>query len=155
MEPDEPSRSTSCSCAKLNKSSPSFPSIVLISFPLASRNVTLILIHQLSSYHQLIRAYPVPGAGLTRSPCLITSISLPQRRPCGKTRDKGLRGVDEKARFESIDPDFEDEGTDRNAREATTFRAWVIASATGLSNLVDRCIFPLLLVDCCSSVWYR
>ena len=49
--------------------------------------------------------------------------------------------MDEKARFESIDPDFEDEGTDRIARGTITFRARVIASATGLNNLVDRCIF--------------
>ena len=35
------------------------------------------------------------------------------------------RGVDEKARFESIDPDFEDEGegVDRIARGTMTFRA--------------------------------
>lgn len=35
-----------------------------------------------------------------------------------------IRGVDENARFESIDPDFEDEGegTDRIARGTMAFR---------------------------------
>jgi len=114
-----PSRSTSCSCARLSKSSPSFPSIVLISFPFASLKVTLILsisVFQLCNWRE---AYPVPGAGLTRSPCLITVHQLMPAYPGAAS----LHGVDENARLGNIDPDLEEEGTDRVARGATKLRA--------------------------------
>jgi hypothetical protein len=54
-----------------------------------------------------------------------------------------IRGVDEKALFESIDP-VEEDGIDRTALVGIEliFRAdWERASAAGLSSLVDRCIF--------------
>jgi hypothetical protein len=57
-----------------------------------------------------------------------------------------IRGVDEKARFESIDPVDED-GIDRTALEGieVNFRVdWDRASAAGLSSLIDRCIFLII-----------
>ena len=68
---DAPSRSISCSCARLSRSSPSFPSVVLIRFPFASFQCTRILRpHQRAAHtHTPPRTYPVPGAGRVRCPC--------------------------------------------------------------------------------------
>jgi hypothetical protein len=57
-----------------------------------------------------------------------------------------IRGVDEKARLESIDP-VEEDGIDRTASIGIEliFRADVDkAPAAGLSSLIDRCIFLLI-----------
>jgi hypothetical protein len=57
-----------------------------------------------------------------------------------------IRGVDEKARLESIDA-VEEDGTDRTALVGIEliFRADVDKTpAAGLSSLVDRCIFLMI-----------
>lgn len=48
-----PSRSMSCSCARLSKSSPSFPSVVFMRFPLESFQCTLILPMRQHNLHPL------------------------------------------------------------------------------------------------------
>lgn len=89
-----PSRSTSYSCARESRSSPSLPSIVLIGLPFESTKCTLILlISSEINIDRLRNTYPVPGSGRLISPCraAVVSYALDKNNSREET-EKGRRG---------------------------------------------------------------